>query len=427
MQAGDHQQNLESPFVREGTLLTGGNLKRELRRIERHHALRALAQIAPAVALVLVGFLIPLGLALSRSIENGEIARTLPGTSTEMRRWDGQGLPPEAAYAALADDLKHAYAMRTLGVAGRRLNLEITGFLDLLIGSARSMSSKELGNRTSRQLLAEADPRWGETRYWAVLKRDAAPFTDFYFLTALDLERSAFGAVEQIPEDRRLYVGMLLRSLWISVSVTAICLVLAYPMSLTIASLRPGLANILLTAVLLPFWTSALVRSAAWLVLLQREGLINATLLSLGLATQPQELIFNRLGVVVALSHVLLPYMVLTLYAVMRGIDPHIMRAARSLGANAWQAFRRVYLPQTLPGIAAGCLLVFILAIGSYVTPALIGGRHDQMIAYFIAFNINQTVNWGLAAALSVFLLSTVLVLYLIYARIVGIGRLRVS
>src|SRR5579872_1657614 len=411
----------------EGTLQSGVSLKRQLQRVDRARALRALALIAPAAAFVLLGFLIPLGFALSRSIENGEVARTLPETSAEMRRWDGQGLPPETAYAALADDLKRAYATRTLGVAGRRLNLEIVGFLDLLIGSARNLSSKEPGDGNWKRLLSQVDPRWGETRYWAVLKRDVAPLTDFYFLTALDMERNAFGTVEQIPEDRRLYVDMLLRSLWISFGVTAICLVLAYPMSLTIAWLRPRFANILLAAVLLPFWTSALVRSAAWLVLLQREGLVNATLLSLGLATQPQELIFNRLGVVVALSHVLLPYMVLTLYAVMRGIDPHIMRAARSLGANAWQAFRRVYLPQTLPGIAAGCLLVFILAVGSYVTPALIGGRHDQMIAFFIAFNVNQTVNWGLAAALSVFLLSTVLALYMLYARIVGIGRLRVS
>jgi putative spermidine/putrescine transport system permease protein len=132
---------------------------------------------------------------------------------------------------------------------------------------------------------------------------------------------------------------------------------------------------------------------------------------------------FTRFGVIVALSHVLLPYMVLTLYAVMKGIDPLYVRSARSLGANPWQTFSRVYFPLVLPGIAAGCLLVFILSIGSYVTPALIGGRHDQMISYFIAFNVNQTVNWGLAAALSVLLLALVLALYPLYGRFAGIKQ----
>jgi putative spermidine/putrescine transport system permease protein len=132
---------------------------------------------------------------------------------------------------------------------------------------------------------------------------------------------------------------------------------------------------------------------------------------------------FNRAGVIVALSHVLLPYMVLTLYAVMKGIDPQYVRSASSLGASPWQAFRRVYLPQVLPGVAAGCLLVFILALGSYVTPALVGGRHDQMIAYFIAFNVNQIVNWGLASALSTLLLAVVLALYPLYGRFAGVNR----
>jgi putative spermidine/putrescine transport system permease protein len=196
-------------------------------------------------------------------------------------------------------------------------------------------------------------------------------------------------------------------------------------MSFAIASLRPGRANLVLTLVLLPFWTSALVRTTAWIVLLQREGLINGLLLSLGLVGAPQPLIFNRFGVVVAMVHVLLPYMILTLYAVMRGVNPHLVRAARSLGATSFQAFRRVYLPQTMSGVVAGVLLVFILAIGSYVTPALIGGRHDQMISYFIAFNINQAINWGLAAALSTFLLLTVVALYFAFGRVTGIDRVR--
>ena len=207
--------------------------------------------------------------------------------------------------------------------------------------------------------------------------------------------------------------------------MTALCLAAGYPMSFAIASLRPGAANLALTLGLLPCWTSALVRTTAWIVLLEREGLVNGALLALGLIAAPLPLIFNRFAVMVALTHVLLPYMILTLFAVMRGVDAELVRAARSLGATPWQAFRRVYLPQTMPGVAAGSLLVFILAIGSYVTPALVGGRHDQMISYFIAFNINQSVNWGLAAALSTLLLATVVALYVLYGRVVGIDRLR--
>ena len=162
--------------------------------------------------------------------------------------------------------------------------------------------------------------------------------------------------------------------------------------------------------VLLPFWTSLLVRTGAWVVLLQREGPVNGLLQALGLTDEPLQLVYNRFGVYVAMTHILLPFMVLPLYSVMRGIPPEYMRAAASLGARPLRAFLRVYLPQTVPGIGAGCLLVFILAIGYYITPALVGGANDQMVSYFVAFFTNQTVNWGMAAALGAVLLIATLV-----------------
>ena len=151
---------------------------------------------------------------------------------------------------------------------------------------------------------------------------------------------------------------------------------------------------------LLPFWTSLLVRTVAWVVLLQKEGVLNSLFLSLGIVNEPLKMIFNRFAVYVAMVHVLLPFMVLPLYSVMRGIPPSYVRAASSLGAQPFTAFRRVYVPQTLPGIGAGCLMVFIQALGYYITPALVGGADDQMISYFIAFYASKTVNWGMAAAL---------------------------
>jgi putative spermidine/putrescine transport system permease protein len=179
--------------------------------------------------------------------------------------------------------------------------------------------------------------------------------------------------------------------------------------------------------VLLPFWTSLLVRTASWIVLLQREGLVNQTLQATGLIDEPLALIFNRAGVYIAMTHVLLPFMLLPLYSVMRGIPPAYARAALSLGAPPLAAFLKIYLPLSMPGVAAGCLLVFILAIGYYITPALVGGAADQMISYFVAFYTLETVNWGMAAALGTVLLVATLILYLLYARLVGIDRLRLG
>lgn len=159
-------------------------------------------------------------------------------------------------------------------------------------------------------------------------------------------------------------------------------------------------------------------------MLLQDQGLINDALRWLGLTGEPVRLIFNRTGVVIAMVHVLLPFMILPMVATMKGIDPSFMRAARSLGAPPATAFRRVYLPQTVPGVGAGTLLVFIMALGYYITPALVGGADDQMLSYFIAFFTTSSANWGLAAALGVTLLGVTALLYLVYARLVGMGRI---
>ena len=209
--------------------------------------------------------------------------------------------------------------------------------------------------------------------------------------------------------------------------VTALCLLLGYPLAYKLASLPVRISNVLLILVLLPFWTSLLVRTGAWVVLLQREGVINDLLIALGLVGQPLQLVYNRFGVYVAMTHILLPFMVLPLYSVMRGIPPQYMRAAASLGAGPVRAFLRVYLPQTVPGIGAGCLLVFILAIGYYITPALVGGANDQLVSYFVAFFTNQTINWGMASALGAVLLIVTLMLFALYARLVGIDRLKLN
>jgi putative spermidine/putrescine transport system permease protein len=277
------------------------------------------------------------------------------------------------------------------------------------------------------QTLAAIDPTWGEPPIWLALQRSATPYTDVYLLAAVDLERDHAGNIVSVPPEQAIYRTVLLRTLWISGIVTLACLVLGYPLAYRLATLPEGTANLLMILVLLPFWTSLLVRTASWIVLLQREGPINEALQWLGLINEPLALVYNRIGVYIAMTHVLLPFMVLPLYSVMRGIPPNYVRAALSLGARPTTAFARVYLPMSMPGVAAGCLLVFILAIGYYITPALVGGQADQMISYFVAFFTLQTVNWGMAAALGTVLLAGTVVLYLIYARLVGIDRLRLG
>lgn len=210
------------------------------------------------------------------------------------------------------------------------------------------------------------------------------------------------------------------RSFWISLVVTVICVLLGYPLAYVIASATPGWATVMMIAVLLPFWTSLLVRTSAWVVLLQTGGPVNTSLEWLGLISEPLKLVFNRTGAYVALVHVLLPFMVLPIYSIMKSVEPHFIRAAVSLGASPAVAFRRVYLPLTMPGLASGTLLVFMSALGFYITPALIGGAADQMIGYFIAHYVNNTINWGMAAALSAILLASASLVFLVYMRLVG-------
>lgn len=405
-----------------GTVGTTG-LRRRLRRAERRRKLEALGLTLPLVAFLLVFFVLPILGMLRLSVANDELAATMPETTRLLRSGEGEGVPPEAVLAVFARELRAAYEARTLARLAKRLNYEKSGYRTLVLKTARRLPERP---RTGwAEALAAIDPEWGEPAIWAALRRAAAPWTDFYLLAALDLERDEHGAIRRVDPDRAIYLDILARTFWISFVVTAACLIIGYPLAYTLAGLPERTANLLLILVLLPFWTSLLVRSAAWIVLLQREGPLNDLLRWLGVIDRPLELVFNRPGVLVAMTHVLLPFMVLPLYSVMRNIDPGFVRAAISLGATPFTAFRRVFLPLSVPGIAAGSLLVFILAIGYYITPALVGGASDQMISWFIAFFTLQTINWGMAAALGTILLVVTLALYALFARVVGIDRLR--
>ncbi|WP_207485513.1 ABC transporter permease [Arenibaculum pallidiluteum] len=394
------------------------SLRLRLRRAERGQRLKAFALVLPLLAFLALTFLVPIAGMLWRSVEDGEVATVLPRTVEALAGWDGRDLPGEPAFAALAADLREAREAGALPAAARRLNYDVNGYRTLLTTTARRLPSPPEPGRAAETLL-DISPRWGEVETWGAIARARGPLTDFYLLAALDLKRTADGTIVRAPEDTAIYLDVFGRTLGIGASVTLLCLLLGFPIAYLLAALPPRRSNLLMVLVLLPFWTSLLVRTTAWVVLLQSEGLVNGLLVWTGLVDEPLRLIYNRFGVYVAMTHVLLPYMILPLYSVMKGIPPSYMRAASSLGASPLTAFRRVYLPLALPGVGAGCLLVFILAIGYYITPALVGGGGDQMISYFIAFYTTETVNWGLASALGAVMLLATLLLAGVYGRLV--------
>lgn len=396
-------------------------LKRRLKRAERARQLKALGLVLPLLVFLLFTFLGPLAGMLWRSVEDWEVPRALPQTLSALAPWDGRDLPDEPVYAALAVDIRTAAAEGTLASAAKRLNYAVNGFRTTLMATARKLrTAPEAG--TARSTLIAIDPAWGERQTWAAIRGAGGPATDFYLLAALDLRRDIENRVVAAPDDQSIYRDVFLRTFTVGAGVTILCLLLGFPVAYLLATLPPRHANLLMIVVLLSFWTSLLVRTCAWIVLLQSNGIVNDWLRWVGLIDEPLRLIYNRVGVYIAMTHVLMPFMILPLYSVMKSIPPAYMRAATGLGAPPAVAFVRVYLPQTLPGVAAGCLLVFILGIGYYITPALVGGAGDQMISSLIAFYTTDTVNWGLASALGAVLLVATSALGVVYGRLMQGG-----
>ena len=544
---------------RDGPVLAadGTPLKRSLNRALRAEKLRALGLIAPLLIFVLVTFVAPIADMLFRSVENDIVSETLPRTVIELDRWDGQGVPDEATYSALAADLAVAAELKNHTRLGSRLNYETTGVSSLfrksgrgvddvgegyldqfvaldpawedpatwtaLMGDAEwsrsrtdwaaepedgrgdepwfrvSATAQEALPRTARlytqfarvtqvengdspaeeepwtviyqalyedltgayadadaavpssfyegdtagflaaaeeaadgfetvavkdYFVEEIDEDWADNEVWGTIKAFSSPYTAGYFLGAIDMQLTPDG-IEAQPDDQQVYITLFKRTMFMSLTIMFSCILLGYPIAFLLSNLPLRSSNLLLILVLLPFWTSLLVRTSAWKVLLQQQGVINDILVWIGLVSDAGrlQLINNQTGTIIAMTHILLPFMILPLYSVMKTIQPHYVRAAKSLGATPWTAFWRVYFPQSVPGIGAGCILVFILSIGYYITPEIVGGTTGTFISNRIAYHISQSLNWGLAAALGTILLALVLLLYYVYDRIVGIDN----
>ena len=396
----------------------GPALAVQLRRVERRKRLRAIVLTLPLLVFLAVTFLVPLGALLVRAIENPEVSGTLSRTGNALADWDRKAAPPDAAYAALLADLKAIPETAQAGVLARRLNTEVSGARSLIMGTYRALPlGTGLSPAEAKEKLVAQDARWAELPYWWAIAKNSSRWTPDYLLSSVDLKRDAQGNIVRVGAQEAAFSSILVRTFSISAIVTLLCIALGYPLAYWLCTLNERKANLMMILVLLPFWTSVLVRIAAWLVMLQDNGLINRLLMFIGATDTPVPLLFNRLGVIIAMGHILLPFLILPLYSVMKSVPPNYLRAAVSLGSTPLGASFKVYVPQTYPGVAAGGLLVFITAIGYYVTPALLGGPCDQMLRSYVAQYTNVQVNWGMASALGSVLLVTTLGLYGLYRK----------
>lgn len=387
-------------------------------RLRLPSALSSYALVAPLFAFIGVGFVVPLMFMLYLAIDNSAAARLLPNTAVALESWSGDELPGKSVFTALAHDLREAKGRGQINLLAKYANYEGDGLRDLIRRTATAVEGVDEADITATFFATSKD--WGAPATWRRIDRLTQPYTLRNLLAAIDLRIGGTGAIERVPRNTTNHLGILARTIGLSALVTAICAVLALPVAFLLATATNRMRKVLLLFVLLPFWTPILVRTTGWIVLLQTEGVANSLLTQIGLISQPLPLMFNRTGVLVAMSHVLLPYMILPLFNAMASVPADIIRASASLGAPPLRTTLSVYAPLISPGLRTGCLLVFILAMGFYITPALVGGPADQMASYIIAYHTTASLNWGLASALSLALLLVLGVLLAIMIKLLG-------
>jgi putative spermidine/putrescine transport system permease protein len=398
-------------------------------RSSRRKRLFSMLLLLPLLAYTMVFFALPIGMMFYRAVSNPELLQAFPQTIAALAEGETpapESLPAARVFDALEQDFINASNIAVIGEAARRLNYENSGYRFLIMSTARHYkkpASDDANANTAQQRLAAIDPRWVSPQLWADFRRASPAYSPYYLLAAMDLKQTDHG-VEAVPESQRVYIDLTLKTLKIALIVSLLCLLLGFPFAALMVKASRPMQVLLFLAVMLPFWTSLLARTTAWIVVLQEKGIVNTLLLRLGLIDQPLPMIFNLFGVYIVMVHILLPFSVLPLYNVMKSIPPHFMRASASLGAHPLRGFIHVYLPMTLTGIGSGTLLTFIVAAGYYVTPTLVGSAREQMLGYFIAFYTNTTVNWGMASALGLVLIVCVMVIYLLAARLVGIRQI---
>ena len=408
-------------------------LKVSLKKTERKNKIRAFLLVFPLLLFIIVTFVVPIGDMLTRSIDDSQVNSVYGNTFEEYKKWDKEKdiLPPEAVYKALFEDIGYGEKIQ-VGKSLTRMNYSKSGWKSLIKKTRREINKiikSEKFPESYKDTLIEINEGWADPTFWYSMSQMLSESTPIYYWNAIDRTYDQDANIVRQPEERRMYVRTWIKTFKVSVYVTFFCLVLGFPVAHLLANLPLRYSNLLMIFVLLPFWTSLLVRTTAWIVMLQQNGVINGVLVWLGILSDDGriQMVYNQTGTIIAMTQILLPFMILPLYSVMKVIPKSHMRAALNLGAKPAKAFMRVYLPQTVPGMSAGGLLVFVLAIGYFITPELVGGKDGQLIGHWIAYHLKTSMNWGLCSALGGILLAIMLILYWLYNKIVGIDNIKLG
>ena len=415
--------------IEKKQILTSDGIPLEvsLKKAERKNKIKAFLLVAPLLLFLVITYISPIVEMLTRSVDDKMITNMLPKTFKAMESWDGKELPPEEVFASFLFDYKALVKTKTQGKLDQRLNKEKNGFNSILKKLKRKMKKFEEGNYKAQ--IISVHKRFEDVAYWQAIKRTAPPYTIAKYLKAVDMVKDENGDIVKVDESRRIYTQLWLRTLEVAFFVTLLCFLMGYPIAHLLATIPMKYSNLLMICVLLPFWTSLLVRTASWMILLQQQGVVNDFFVMIGLVADDNrpEMMYNKIGTYVAMSQILLPFMVLPLYSVMKTVSPSLMRAGKSLGGTPFVSFWKIYFPLTISGIGAGSLLVFIIAAGYYITPELVGGASGKLISNSIAYHMKQTLDWSFASAMGLMLLAGVMVVYWIYNKIVGIDNIKLG
>ena len=347
----DSQTALSGPI----TAADGTPLKKKLAQALFRSRVRAVSLVVPLFAFVMVSFVIPIFALMWQGVYNDRFSTYTPNLTQQLIKWDGLEEPDEALFVALVEDLKQARKDRTIGRIATRVNQEYPGTRSLFTSTARK--AKKLKAPFKKSVI-KTNKKWANIEVWRAMKITSQDLTPSFYATALDGRYTVEKGFVKQNENRQIYVKLFWRTFVISATVMGLCLLLGYPVAYLLATLPLRSSNLLMIMVLLPFWTSLLVRTTAWIAILQSQGVINDLMVAVGITADDSRfsLIYNMTGTIIAMTHILLPFMILPLYSVMKTIPPSYMRAARSLGATPTMAFIKVYVPQTIPGIGAGGL-----------------------------------------------------------------------
>ena len=402
-------------------------LEISLKKVERKNKFKAFLLVAPLLFFLLIVYISPIAGMLFTSIDDRMVTKMLPQTFKSMEKWDGKNLPSEEVFESFYKDYKLLVEEERAGKLSTQLNYEKNGFKSILKKYGRKLKNFEEGNYKEQTM--SVHKRWTDVEYWRAIQRRAPSYTYSKYLKGLDMYKNEKGELVEVSEDRRIYKILWVRTLKIAFIVTLCCFLMAYPIAHLLATLPMKFSNLLMICVLLPFWTSLLVRTASWMILLQQQGIVNDFLVWIGFIGDDNRLtmMYNATGTYIAMTQILLPFMVLPLYSVMKTISPSLIRAGKSLGGTPFTTFWKIYFPLTIPGIGAGCLLVFILAIGYYITPELVGGASGTLISNQIAYHMKYSLDWSFASAMGLMLLAGVLAVYWIYNKLVGIDNIKLG